>query len=248
MAALTVAACEESARHLTSEIADARRRHVASDMIDLAPFSSALFGYALGTAQVLAMEWFKARSSHRKHLRLIRAELRRVAGLDARFDWKGTPPIGHAVKFPMPPSVSPAYIDTITATEFFLTDEHDDDNTQEALLTLLDACATLQHYAREVPRLTQAANHAEGVQEAERCVNSAVKLAERYDRDRDRLAFILSDALRDIERRLVEARFWPQFRRLLKRRLPKGENPPILTEADPRLQGTKRALEVRDTR
>lgn len=193
-----------------------------------------MLGYALGTAQILIIDWSKTRSLHRRHLRLIRAELRRVASLNSRYNWKGKVPFGPAVRFPRPPSVSPAFIDTITATEFTLTDEHDDDNSQEALLGVLDGCDNLQSMNNRIQQLIDEINSEVRDDRRDFSSEAAIALTERYDSDVGRLEFSLTDALRDVERRLSDTRFRQLIRTL--RGLPKGENPPALVHGDPRLR------------
>jgi hypothetical protein len=200
----------------------------------MAPLWSALLGYAIGTAQILALDWFKARAAHRRYLRLLRAELRRVGSLTSKYDWKGTFPVGPAIRFPQPPSVSPAYVDTVTGTDFLLTDEHDDDNSQEALLLLLDGCGTLQRYSKAIHESIEEVNTTQSDAVRTHAVKSAMALSERYDQDVDRLKAIVADALRDIERRLDIAQFRPQIWRTMRRKLPKGSNPPALGPGDPR--------------
>lgn len=49
-------------------------------------------GYAVGTAQILILDWVNARKTHQSHLRLIRAELRRLRAINGKFGWKDTGP------------------------------------------------------------------------------------------------------------------------------------------------------------
>jgi hypothetical protein len=123
-------------------------------------------------------------------------------------------------------------VDTVTATDFLFTDEQQDDNSQEALLGLLDGCSALQYSSDSVHRLIDEANAAKTPAERAHAVQAAVSLAERFDRDRARLEVIVEDSIRDLDRRLREARFWPQFWRLFRRKLPIGSKPRALSDDD----------------
>ena len=106
---------------------------------------SALIGYAIGTLQVLALDWFRSRSSHRRRLRVLRAELRRLSLLREKYGWDQVTGPPHDW-VPRPPVPTDAFVSLVVDTDFYLTDEHDDDNTQLALLEIVDGCDALRHY------------------------------------------------------------------------------------------------------
>ena len=105
---------------------------------------SALFGYALGTLQILLPDCFRARNAHARHLRLLRADLRNAATYTAKFNWSEGKPVH--LQIPRRPRVSPTFESTLSETDFSLTDEHLDDNTQQSLLGITDGFQVLDYY------------------------------------------------------------------------------------------------------
>src|SRR5262245_51933766 len=81
----------------------------------------AIVGYAIGTVQVLFIDWARARTLHRSQLRLIRAELRRLAAIHAKFAWRDDGPGSDVV--PKPPELTPTFLQAVAAADFHLTDE-----------------------------------------------------------------------------------------------------------------------------
>src|SRR5882724_10048088 len=101
------------------------------------PLWPALIGFALGSSQVLLIDWIRNRAQHRRHLRLLRTELRRLVGFQVHWGWKHheVPPDDST---PIPPHVTPSYLRLLQDIDFWLTDEHRDDNTQQALIDIAD--------------------------------------------------------------------------------------------------------------
>lgn len=67
-----------------------------------------LVGYAIGTAQILGLEWFRERRAHVRALRLLRAELQHVDGFEQKYKWTHSkPPASDEV--PNPPTVSSSF-------------------------------------------------------------------------------------------------------------------------------------------
>ena len=114
--------------------------------------TSILIGYAIGTAQILLLDWYRARRAHDRHLRLVRAELRRARGQSETFEWTEDGPSDTTELIPKPPQVSDVFTDTLARTDFYLTDEHEGDNCQESLFGLLDGLELLAHYRSEILR------------------------------------------------------------------------------------------------
>jgi len=198
-------------------------------MVDL------VIGYAVGTLQILLFEWARRRIAHQGHLRTLRADLRRAGGFQQRFDF--TPsgePSSDAI--PRPPSPSPAFADLVVRTDFYLTDEHDDDNTQEALLGILDGCASLEHYVRRFHEATADLRRPGEPAHKILIMSDMREIANAYDRDLEKLLYIISDAIRDIDRRVQVSGLWYQARKRPIGRLRPGRNPPMLTDNDPRLR------------
>ena len=194
----------------------------------------ALLGYAIGTLQILVLDWFRERSLHTRQLRAIRAELRRAASFKATFNWTAQGPAPGNDYLPRPPNVSPRFVDLVTQTHFYLTDEHHDDNSQEALLAIEDGCASLRHYFERIQEWFDKVRTGVDVNTSTRLKSDMVLMAAAYDRDHARLLFTIEDAIKDLNRRLDEAHVWRQLNRPVGR-LPAGANPPPLVANDPRL-------------
>jgi len=203
-----------------------------------APFS-ALIGYAIGTAQILILDWFRSRLAHRRQLRLLRAELRRASEFREKFQLREDEP-DEPDKVPRPASLSPRFIDTVAAVDFWLTDEHRDDNSQQAFLTVADGLSSLAEVHTRFTKELDASHASDDKEKQREHREWAIRHADEYDREHDTVHFIIHDALRDLDRRLALSRFWPQAWRLL-RPMPKGVNPPSLTRDDPRLIAFKQS-------
>ncbi len=180
----------------------------------MASVGSALVGYAIGTAQVLALEWFQRRHRHRKDLRLLRAELRRAATFTTRFNLRlGVPPEPPLI--PRAPNVSSRFLDTVTATDFWLTDVEKEDNTQEALLTIADSCTALDQYlVRIKDRLSAFERTADEFARDELRADIMQRTA-WYDGKHQEVLDGIRSALADMERRVSESTFPHQVKRFL---------------------------------
>jgi len=175
---------------------------------------------------VLALDWIRSRAQHRRQLRLLRSELRRLSGLHGKFGWQhGVVPATD--KVPIPPRVTPSYLRIIQETDFWLTDEHSDDNTQEGLLNISDGCTMLERYANDALTIARNAVAATEPNEKVKLLGRAVETAIAYDKERVVLQVVLASALSDVERRLKQAATWRQVLRVA-RRMPRGSNPPPL--------------------
>ena len=194
---------------------------------------SAVIGYAIGSVQILLLEWLRRRIRHRQHLRALRSELRRAAGFTQKFAWD--PQAGPKDNnLPRPPTVSSRYADLIVETEFYLTDEHDDDNTQEALLGIVDGCEGLKHYVTRIHAGLDTLRATSDPATHGSVKNDLMQIAQAYDKELEKVLFVIKDAIRELDRRLREARSWAQLNRPMGR-LPPGKNPPPLTDGDPRI-------------
>ena len=195
---------------------------------------SALGGYVLGTLQVLLVDWFQRRREHARQLRLIRADLRNASTFDRKFEWKdGVPPADDLL--PRPPEVSPNFQATLAATDFTLTDEHENDNSQEGLLGITSGFDTLAHYHRKFLEVTDRVKIEEDRSKKRSLYEEAVGYTSAYDSALDRLLYLLDDSIRDLDRRLRAASIWWQLNRPLEG-LPVGVNPPPLVDNDPRVR------------
>jgi hypothetical protein len=192
-----------------------------------------LVGYAIGTLQVLTLDWVRRRTSHRRDVLSLRAELRRIAELKSRYGWDEHGP--KTDNIPNPPKPLPIYLETIGRTDFYLTDEHDDDNTQQVLLEVINGCEVLKHYWDRVDHYFDELQHTTDPGAKAKLRERALAAAGAYDTALDRVQFQIRDAIRDLERRLSESSLWRQANRPLGR-LPPGNNPPALKPGDPRLK------------
>jgi len=200
----------------------------------MAAVLAALFGYVLGTIQVLLLDWFRQRSEHAKHLRTLRAELRRLASFEATFDVSEDGLRIESDHIPNAPRINPKFLELAIDVDFRLTDEHSDDNAQEAILNVAAGCDLLQYYVKafeEKFREVRSAGSSDSRRELRLELGA---LAEKYNQNRAVVAFTLQSALEDVERRLNQIRFWSQVARLF-RSLPKGHNPLPIGPGDPRL-------------
>ncbi len=204
----------------------------------------AILGYAIGTAQVLFVDWVHRHREHRRQLRLLRSEFRRARGMLQKFQWKkGVPPASDEI--PYPPRVSEQFIPTVAVIDYYLTDEHDDDNAQQAHLNVIDGINHLELYHRTAMELVDKARAEQDNSLAREHLDRAVENATQYDLETERVEFIIDSALADLNRRLDTSRIWPQLSRI-GRRLPAGQNPPPLTKNDPRLLREEGAGVARD--
>lgn len=195
---------------------------------------SALFGYAIGTAQVVAIEWFRRRAEHRRQLTALRAELRRLLTFERPFVWdKITGPVDD--RLPNPPTVSPKFFDLVMAIDFHLTDEHDDDNTQGSIMLLADGCEQLNWHHRQTLSFLEKLDSEVRTEKREQLRGQAIASAEHYDKILAMFRTTTTDTVRDIDRRLVTIRLWRQLNRPMGR-LPKGKNPEPLTLDDSRIE------------
>ena len=187
-------------------------------------FWAALIGFAIGSAQTLTVDWIRHRSRHRIQLRLLRAELRRLAGFTHKWNYEhGVVPPDDAT--PNPPSVTPSFERLLQEIDFWLTDEHNDDNTQQGLIDIADGATILQRYDAAARSHIELATAATSVPEKQKHLARAVDNTKVYDKELDRWRTMVGSALIDAERRLRIAGFGNQLMRV-GRRLSAGTNPP----------------------
>jgi len=150
-----------------------------------------------------------------------------LQGIHAKFGWRNDGP-GSSV-IPKPPDLTATFLQAVAAADFHLTDEHEDDNTQQGLLELMDACTVLQYHHREaVERSLESKKEKDGKKALELWLE-AKDLADAYDETMDRAQQSISTALDDMERRLREASWLRQLHRPLGK-LPPGHNPSTLPD------------------
>jgi hypothetical protein len=189
-------------------------------------FWPALIGFALGSTQVLLIDWIRGRSQHRRQLRLLRAEIRRLSELRAHWNWRhGAVPPDDAT--PNPPRITPSYQRLLQEIDFWLTDEHSDDNTQQALIDIADGANVLERYDGGVREHLESAKTTPTQAEKTKYLTRAVDTAQVYDKELDRWLLMVTSALSDVKRRLRSARTLYQVGRVF-RMMPKGTNPPPL--------------------
>lgn len=190
------------------------------------PIWPALIGFALGSSQVLLIDWIRARSQHRRQLRLLRAEVRRLSGFQRHWGLEHrVVPADDAT--PNPPRITASYQRLLQDVDFWLTDEHSDDNTQQGLIDIADGAAVLERYDADVRKLLDDAKAAQTPADKAKYLTRAVDTAQVYDKELDRWQVMVASALSDIERRLRSARTLNQVGRAL-RPMPRGTNPTSL--------------------
>ena len=205
---------------------------------------AALLGYAIGTAQILVLDWFRARWAHGRQLRLLRADLRRVAEFRATFNLRlDVPP--ESDQLPRPATLSPAFLSTVASVDFWITDEHRDDNTQQALLGVADGFAALSEIHARAMKELESLRSTTDIDQQKTRLERLVAYGADYDNQINVVHYTVRDALRDVERRLKTLRWWRQLPRLVLP-MPKGTNPPPLTPGDPRLNATRPKKRGRD--
>ena len=126
----------------------------------------------------------------------------------------------------------------MTTTDFYLTDEHDDDNSQEALLGILHGCSLLTYYSEQIQNTYKELKAEQDPAKRAKLKSETLAYADTYDEELEKFLFSIRSALKDVDRRIGEAGLWRQLWRRLSRptgRLPPGVNPPPLQTGDPRL-------------
>lgn len=199
--------------------------------------TGALIGYAVGTVQVLFVDWWRRLATHRRQLRLLRAELRRMRTFSSKFGWEsGLPPEDEHMA--IPPRPSELFMKAVGEVEWTLTDENTDDNSQQSLLHIVDGTTVLKHYADKVHDISEKAPQT-SADEKEQLRERGAAYANAYDARVDEVLFLIDDALSDLDRRLQLASTTLQLKRLW-RGIPRGENPAPLGSNDARLVEWKR--------
>ncbi len=188
----------------------------------IAVIITALVGYAIGTAQVLLLDWVRSRRLHSTQLRVIRAELRRALGLNQKFNWDEEGPKDDSL--PNPPTVSSKYADLVTSIDLLLTDEHEDDNTQVALLEVLDGCKALRDIITEVEQILEEIPAGPDELEKARLRDNAKEYVLEYSKTHDKLMLHLRSGIDDVNRRLKEVKLRKQLKRQFKRLPPAPES------------------------
>ena len=185
----------------------------------------AFAGFALGSMQSVLLDWLRERSRHRRQLRAWRAELRRLRGFDTRYGWSLSDG-PQSDTLPNTPRVTESYQRLLEETDFWVTDEHDDDNTRQGLIDIADGADVLMRYSADVMRLVEQMNEAPA--ELKRKFGErAIMTSQVYDRELQRWLAIVASADADVTRRLRVARLRSQLRRAINI-MPKGTNPPAL--------------------
>jgi hypothetical protein len=192
-----------------------------------------ILGYAIGTGQILGLEWVRDRRAHSRALRLLRAEILRLQGFDLQFGWsRATPPASQNI--PKPPSVTSVFLSTIASLDWRLTDEHQEDDSAVAMMIIADLCDTMQRYHRIIEIFLDKADAAEDARVAATALDDAIEVAEKYDKEVNQFLFVLDSALKDVDGRLQRCNLWRQLARLVIP-LPLGKNEPPVSPDDPRV-------------
>lgn len=197
----------------------------------------AVVGYAVGTIQVLFVDWWRRIAAHRRQMLLLQADLRRLRGFDKQFGWNsGKPPDDDMI--PMCPGASELFARTVSECDWRLSDEHEDDNSQQAFLNLLDGIALLRmSHAKAIEHLDLARAAIGDVKND--LVYRAIGYAGQYDDVLDQVLYQIDDSLREIARRLPLAVAGEQVNRAFGM-LPPGVPPKSFDASDPRFLAWKK--------
>ncbi len=196
-----------------------------------ATFLAALGGFVLGSLQSLFLDWARHRSQHKRHLRALRAELLRLGAYTAKFDWtleRGVP----NDTVPNPPRVTASYERLLQDVDFWLTDEHSEDNTLQGLIDISDGVLLLQRYSSNVLGLTNEMRAAADPKAKQKLATRVIETSQAYDKELNRWLIMVRSAVLDVARRLRVARLTTQVARAF-RSMPSGTNPPSLPPAFP---------------
>ena len=192
-----------------------------------------LVGYAIGTAQIVLLDWLRHRVAHRRALRLYRSELQRLQAFEAKYRWlQGQRPPSDYI--PKPPSLSSTFQSLVADLDWRLTDEHRDDDSALAAITIGDLCDTMQRYHALIQELLDRAERAESPEDRVHW-SRAVEVAGKYDLEVDQFQYVINEALKDVKRRLGQARLFLQLWRLVVP-LRRGVNPPPVNPSDSRVR------------
>ena len=152
--------------------------------------------------------------------------MRRLDAYTKRFNWT----LQHGVPddfVPNPPRVTASYERLLQDIDFWLTDEHSDDNTLQALIDIADGSLLLQRYSTDVHRLTDEMRAAKEPKLKSKLMIRVIETSQAYDRELERWLIMVKSAVADVGRRLDIARLTKQIARSF-RRMPTGTNPPPL--------------------
>jgi|CXWL01.1.fsa_nt_gi hypothetical protein len=194
---------------------------------------TALLGYAIGTVQVLLLDWKRSRLAHARSLRVLKADLERAKLCDYKFALRpDNPPASDHV--PRPPFVGEHFVTTVVALEFSMTDEHPDDSSLAGLLSLADACDMMARVHGQISDLLDKIREDSDQARNRERWESVIDLADVYDSMLDTTMFMIQDALRDLNRRISEVQWRRQLYRATHKLAP-GVNPEPLRDGDPRI-------------
>ena len=104
-------------------------------------------------------------------------------------------------------------MDTVTETEYELSDSETTVDTQEKLISVVNNCEVLKHYAERMKEAINDTLRAKDEAEKAQFVEDAIELAGAYDQDVDVVIRGINELLDDIEDRLSESGIWKRLRR-----------------------------------
>jgi hypothetical protein len=117
---------------------------------------AAVAGYAIGTFQILAIDWWRRVSAHKRHLQLLQAELRRLRTFKATFGWaNGSPSDDHTPASPQPTDL---FLKTVGETDllrFLNSRELLNGAEREALSNLASLLNRAVHGAEVTPQAAE---------------------------------------------------------------------------------------------
>ena len=177
-----------------------------------------LIGYAVGTIQILVVEWWRSVRHHRLHLRLLISDLRGVRRNNNRASieafCEGTTPV--------PPSVSAIFKETIGVADFSLSDQfRDGDNIQEALLSIGPNLDQLERGVGEMRLGIEVHEEETPAIDSPEIIARLSEMATQYNKSLDAMQDMVDDMIEHLEVRLADMSLWRQINRLIWK-LPEG--------------------------
>jgi hypothetical protein len=170
-------------------------------------------GYAIGTAQIVGIDWWREIRAHRRQLRLLRAILKGAMQFNGRF----SPVFPSAGRRPKAPTFGPRYHDTVTSVDFALTG-HYKDGTLENLITWESTCDELRLLNEKAcDRLDELDKPGSPLTISEQWA-AAERAAKLYNETLDELRRFCDYTIGEMDRRLALATLRAQFSRGVRRR------------------------------
>jgi hypothetical protein len=184
-----------------------------------------IVGFALGVIATGLTGWWQRLRENRRNLYALRSEFHWLQTFRHRYNWADDVLLDDGIRA-RAPQVSPMFFQTVAAIDFHITDEHEDDNTYIAIISIADACTALGEIQERINALSEERRHKPPAFLA--YDEALVNQTRAYDEAHGRLMVTLEAAIREVDRRLVQSSWWWQVWRL--KGLGRGTNPAALEQ------------------